>query len=120
MKTINPAIYKEISNGQRANAAYAAILRGDDKEAARLVETCGQKTYRQADLDFTDALIKRIAESEDLGPEEKAQALISLHDLTRGQEAEVTTINLIKTVVHKRSADWPPEDVPEGHLVSDD
>lgn len=117
---IKPAVYGNLSHVQRAEATLGALKRGDKKETSRLIESCTQKTYTQADHDFTDALARRIAECADLTPEEKADALFNLLTLTKGGETDPTVMNVITTVIHERSADWPPEDLPEDHLVSDE
>ena len=114
---IKPTVYKELSNKQRAEASLDAILRGDKKEAARLIESCAQKTYQQADHEFTELLFDHVFSSH-LKPTDKLEAIIEALRLTKGTEE--AGVNMTVTVVHQRSADWPPEDIADGEIVSDE
>lgn len=117
---IKPTIYKELSNNQRLKASLDAILRGDKQEASRLLESCEQKTYQQADHGFTDVLIERLASRPDITSEDKIEALLRVWNSAKGTQTDLQTINVNTTIIHKRSADWPPEDIPEDHFVSDE
>lgn len=116
---IKSAIYKELSNSQRAKVLYDSILRGDTAEATRLMECCEKKIYKQPHHEFVDAIIEHIVDSSGL-PEDKIKAMRSIFTLARGKDAESDTENITIAFVHKRSADWPPEDIPDDHIISDE
>ena len=120
MKSINPTVYKELSHKQRAEASYDAILRNDVEEMSRLMESCEQKTYQQPEHQFTDMLIERITSATDLTSEKQIEAIQNIWRLNKRRSVEGTNINVTTTVIHKRSADWPPEDITEGHIVSNE
>jgi hypothetical protein len=60
---IKESVYESLTPRQRVIATIEAEARGDEAEAQRLRDTCPQYTYRQADAEYSQTMIRIVAYS---------------------------------------------------------
>lgn len=60
---IKPSVYESLTVRQRVIATIEAEARGDDDEVLRLRDTCPKYTYRQADAEYSHAMLRIVVHS---------------------------------------------------------
>lgn len=115
--TIKPMVYENLTDAQRVAAVIDALAREDHKEAVRILEGIERKAYEMPDATFADELVSKILAHEAIT--DKAAAYTAIQRIVRRpclQDRQSIQVS----IVHKRSATWPPEDVDPSHEVSDE
>lgn len=117
---IKHSVYKDLNLDQRRKIAFDALKRNDSSELTRIMESCPQVSYKQPDMELVDYLFNQTVNDTKLSSDEKIEMLSEIHELSKGTKSDSDNLNITVNYIHKRCADWPPKNIKEGHLVSDE